>query len=141
MSFDKAVAKAVKRLETGKKAALSDSILDVVRYEHDYFMIRTDSRYVKIKYRDVIFIEAFSDFVKIHTTSELFIHLSNLKSIESVLPPSIFIRTHRSFIVNSRYVDSLTGTEVKIGEVLVPIGDSYKESVINSIVGNKLIRR
>jgi two-component system LytT family response regulator len=140
-AFDKGVAKAIKRIETRKKAKLADSMIDAINHEHDYFVIRTDARYVKIKYKDVIYIEAFSDFVKIHTPSELFIHLSNLKNIEGMLPPSIFIRTHRSYIINTRYVDSLSGSEIKIGDSIVPIGESYKENVISQIVGNKLVRR
>jgi len=141
VSFDRAVSKAIKRLETGKKADIADSMISAMNHDHEYFVIRTDSKYVKIKYKDVVFIEAFSDFVKIHTPSEIYVNLSNLKSIESTLPKDIFIRIHRSYIVNTRYVESISGSEIKMGDSIVPIGESYKENVMNYIVGNKLIKR
>jgi len=141
VAFDRAVSKAIKKIETTKKADIADSMIDAMNHDHEYFVIRNDSKYVKIKYKDVVFIEAFADFVKIHTPSEIYIHLSNLKSIENALPQSIFIRTHRSYIVNTRYVESISGSEIKIGDFMIPIGDSYKEIVMDRIIGNKLIKR
>jgi two-component system LytT family response regulator len=140
-AFDRAVSKAIKKIEIEKKADIADSMIDVINQDHEYFVIRNDSKYVKIKYKDVVFIEAFADFVKIHTPLETYVHLSNLKSIEAALPQSIFIRTHRSYIVNTRCVESISGSEIKIGDSIIPIGESYKEIVMDRIIGDKLIKR
>ncbi len=140
-AFGRAISKAIKKIETTRKADITDSMIDSMNSDHEYFVIRNDSKYVKIKYKEVVFIEAFSDFVKIHTPAEIYVHLSNLKNIESALPQKIFIRTHRSYIVNTQFVESIAGTEIKMGDSIVPIGESYRELVMDRIIGNKLIKR
>lgn len=52
-----------------------------------------------------------------------------LKSLEQTLPTSKFKRVHRSFIVNTKYVTSLKGKELFLGEVKIPISNSYYEEV------------
>ena len=59
--------------------------------------------------------------------------LMSMKSMEEHLNPDIFIRIHRSFIININKIDTIEKSIVKIGRASIPISDSYKESVMNKI--------
>lgn len=139
--FKKAIAKAVKQLEERQKQQSAANDDQAVTAETDYFVIRTESQYVKISYAEVIYIEALSDFVKIFTASQVYITLSNLKNIERSLPASMFIRIHRSYIANLKYIESISSSEVKVNNIQLPLGESYKKNVMDQVIGNRLIKR
>ena len=56
---------------------------------------------------DVIFIEASGDYTSIRTLDKKHLHNETLKTLEAVLDPSYFVRIHRSFIVNVRFIKEL----------------------------------
>ncbi|RPD45271.1 DNA-binding response regulator [Hymenobacter sediminis] len=106
------------------------------------FFIRTDAQFVRLHYREVLYIEALKDFTKINTSDgRTHLTLVNLKNLEEQLPPGLFIRTHRSYLVNSARIDSVSNLEVKVGGHALPLGQTYRERVTERIVNRSLIRR
>jgi DNA-binding LytR/AlgR family response regulator len=59
--------------------------------------------------------------------------LLSLKSLEEKLPADQFIRCHKSFIVNKSKVTALDGGNLILGEKSIPIGQSYRDKVIEAI--------
>ena len=97
--------------------------------------------YVKVRYSDVLYIEAFSDFVKIYTSkSHVHITLVSMKNIEKSLPAN-FLRIHRSYIINTTHVTAVNGSRVLMGETVVPMAKGYIDIVMEKIVGDRLIKR
>ncbi|MFD2786630.1 LytR/AlgR family response regulator transcription factor [Hymenobacter rubripertinctus] len=106
------------------------------------FFIRTDARFVRLHYREVLYIEALKDFTKINTSDgRTHLTLVNLKNLEEQLPPGLFVRTHRSYLVNAARIDSMSSLEVKVGGHALPLGQTYRERVTERIVNHSLIRR
>lgn len=106
------------------------------------FFIRTDAQFVRLHYRDVLYIEALKDFTKINTADgRTHLTLVNLKNLEEQLPPGLFVRTHRSYLVNSARIDSVSNMEVRVGGHALPLGQTYRERVTERIVNRSLIRR
>jgi DNA-binding LytR/AlgR family response regulator len=58
-----------------------------------------------------------------------------LGQIEEHLPKGDFLRIHRSFIVAKEKIEAFTSTEIEVGNKQLPIGRSYKESVIQLLEG------
>jgi DNA-binding LytR/AlgR family response regulator len=139
--FKLAISKVFNQIEMGKKVQFSEHIIDNFKVEEDYFVIRTGSNYIKIRFADVVYIEAMADFIKIHLDKQVHIALSNLKNIEKILPTSLFLRVHRSFIVNKKHIDSIGGMTINIRNVEIPLGESFKEVVMSQVVGNRLLKR
>ncbi|MBI1307059.1 MAG: response regulator [Bacteroidetes bacterium] len=86
---------------------------------------------------DIVHLEADGSYCFVHTNKKP-IHISvNLKQFSSLLPDNIFIRAHRSFVVNLRHVNGLDRNKriVYIGEshVEIPIGSKYYTSLINRL--------
>ncbi|GAB3226800.1 LytTR family DNA-binding domain-containing protein [Hymenobacter seoulensis] len=106
------------------------------------FFIRTDAQFVRLHYREVLYIEALKDFTKINTSDgRTHLTLVNLKNLEEQLPPGLFVRTHRSYLVNAARIDSVSNLEVKVGGHALPLGQTYRDRVTERIVNRSLIRR
>ncbi len=100
----------------------------------DYFFVKADYKIVKVFYDEIIFIEGLSEYVKIHTTGKNLVVLESLKNLESNLPPDKFIRIHKSYIVATGKIEAITGNSIEIDEELLPIGKSYKDTVLKKLL-------
>lgn len=140
--FFAAVNKAIKFIEVNEKATVTDTLKNIVKTGEGYFFIHTRQQYVKIQYKDVLYIEALENFVKIFTRDkeEPVIGLVNLKLIESSLPAELFLRTHKSYIINMNHVNAMDQDSIKLDNKLVPIGRAYKKSVMDTVIKKNLIK-
>ncbi len=99
--------------------------------------IKKNNSLVRVRYGDILWIEAMENYVIISTVNERFtIHLT-MKSIENQLPSVRFKRVHRSFIVNIGKIDSIEDNVITMrsteGRKTIPIGKSYRETLINEL--------
>lgn len=100
---------------------------EVVTNDHIY--VNVNKKFVKIKFADILYIESIKDYIRIHLPDTNIVTKDAISSFEEKLP-SEFLRTHRSFIVNTVKITAFTKVDVEIGEKEIPIGSSYKEGVI-----------
>ncbi len=108
----------------------------------DYIFIRHERKFVKLFFKDIIYINGLKDYVMIHTKDEKFITAMNLKTILSQLPSDIFVRSSKSYALNKNFIKSIDVDFIDLGNnIEVPFGKSYKDALKNSIIGNKLIDR
>jgi len=140
--FFLAVNKAVKSIDSNEKAMAADTLKNMIKTGEGFFFIHTKQQYVKIQYKDVLYIEALENFVKIHIRDkkEPIIGLVNLKLIENSVSPEVFLRTHKSFIININHVTAMDLDNMKLENKLVPIGRAYKEIVMETVIKKNLIR-
>jgi DNA-binding LytR/AlgR family response regulator len=103
----------------------------------DEIFIKSGSSLVKLKIRDIIYVEALENYVTLNTNTEKYTIHFTMKAIESQLPSGIFLRVHRSFIVNKSMIQAIkeNNLEINIGGSLksIPVGKSYRESLLNEI--------
>ncbi|WP_273566123.1 LytR/AlgR family response regulator transcription factor [Maribacter halichondriae] len=83
----------------------------------------------KLKYSDILYIESDSEYVVYHTAPSKIMSNQSLKKLEDLLPNDIFMRVHRSYIVNTQKVSALKGRDLLIGETKIPVSDSYFNAV------------
>ncbi len=88
--------------------------------------VKSDLKFVKIKFDEIIYVEAMADYVIIHVEDGRHIIHSTMKGIDKKLTQENFIRVHRSYIVNLKKIDEVDHHAVVLGEKSVPIGASYK---------------
>ena len=100
---------------------------------NDHFFVRSDRKMIKVSLQEIQFIESVGDYIKIHMTGKTVITRETITGIESNLPPANFIRTHRSFIVSKRHIESFTSEFIEIGKKQVPVSRSYKDSVLKRL--------
>jgi DNA-binding LytR/AlgR family response regulator len=103
----------------------------------DEIFIKKGNSLVKIKYSEILWVEALENYVVMKTLVEKFTIHFTMKAIENQLPSSYFKRVHRSFIVNIKSIFSIEDNSViiKTNDVrrVIPIGKSYKDSLLRDI--------
>ena len=107
----------------------------------DYFFVKCDSKFEKVNYVDVRYVESLQNYVIIHTPSKKLVTYMTLSSLENQLPKDQFLKVHKSFIVSIAGIKAIDGNEILIGESRIPISRNLKDQVINRIIGNNLFRR
>jgi DNA-binding LytR/AlgR family response regulator len=95
----------------------------------DSITVKSGYDLFKLKYADITHIESDSEYAVFYTADKKVMSLQSLKSLEKILDPSLFIRVHRSFIVNKTKVTSLKSRDLFLGAIQIPVSDSYYEMV------------
>lgn len=123
--FDEAIQKAV--LIIVDKKLVEDQ---------NFLTIRADYKLNKIPYDEILYLEGLDDYVKIHLNDGKKITARiSMKGMQEKLPDHLFLRVHRSYIVPLNKIKSFQNKVLSLGEIEIPVGDTYK-----SIVAEKLIR-
>lgn len=99
----------------------------------DFMFVKSEQKLVKVKFSEIEFIEGMKDYVKIFTKEKVIITLLTMKFFESNLPPTDFIRIHKSYIVNVDAIRSISGNEVEMKNSKLPIGSIYKDNLLKRI--------
>ena len=90
--------------------------------------IRADFSLVKIPLPDILYIEGLADYLKIHIKDRKPITTRMpMKNMMEKLPPTDFIRVHRSFILPFSKIEAVRGTTIFIGDQEFPIGRTYTD--------------
>lgn len=107
----------------------------------DHFFVRCDGVLQRVLYNEVIYVEAKMNYVMIHLESRKLMVYLTIANLEQQLPDDIFIKVHKSYVVNKRRVNSIRGNVLDMGVREIPISQTLKDEVINKIVNNQLVRR
>ncbi len=97
----------------------------------NYLMVKANYQTYKIPFDDILYLEGFDDYVKVHTVNAKYpiMTLGSLKKIMQQLPQSKFQRVHRSFIVSLNKIDSFQkSTLVLVNGEALSIGETYRKS-------------
>ncbi|OCB78472.1 LytR/AlgR family response regulator transcription factor [Flavobacterium crassostreae] len=97
------------------------------------FYINVDRRLIKIELNSIDLIEAKGDYIHIKTESKNYMVHSTLKNIAHKLPKEIFLKVHRSFIINVKKIIDIEDNSVLIGKNVVPVSRSNKTELLNRI--------
>lgn len=95
----------------------------------DSFTIKSGYDLHKVKYEDIQYIVSDSEYVTFHMADKKIISNQRLKALEQELPSAMFMRVHRSYIINKNSVTGLKGRDLLLSDVVIPVSDSYYEQV------------
>ncbi len=96
----------------------------------DFMFVRSDRRMLKIDFEAILYVESYSDYIKIHLANETIVTRETISAIEAKLPSHQFLRIHRSFIIAIAHISSFTNEHVIINERALTISRSYKKSAL-----------
>ncbi|WP_024770447.1 LytR/AlgR family response regulator transcription factor [Aquimarina macrocephali] len=102
---------------------------------NEFIFVRSDRRMKKVDFSEIIYVESYSDYVKIHCPSNTVITRETISTIESKLPQQYFMRTHRSYIISISRIDSFSNEEIIVGKKSIPISRNYKAEVLGRLEG------
>jgi len=99
----------------------------------DCIFIKTDGKIFKVRYDDLLFAEASGNYIKITTAQQTLLPAMTFTSFEELLPKDIFLRVHRSFIINKAKISHIEGNRVFINDTEIPIGSNYKDLFLKEL--------
>ena len=97
--------------------------------------IKSGNKFFKVNFSEIVYIEAMKDYLKIHTADYKLVTHQTMTEMEKILPSKQFIRVHKSFIVAVARIKSVYGSSIETEKDTIPIGLSYKSSVMGFIAG------
>ncbi len=130
--FFRAVEKAQRRYEENRE----------IKEGINAIFIKQENRLIRVRYDEVLWIEALENYVMVTTYSEKYTIHFTMKAIEGRLPLDIFLRVHRSYIVNKNKIreirENSLGIDIEGDSIQIPIGKSYRDRLMGDI--NLMIR-
>jgi len=100
---------------------------------NDHMYIKSSGKFIRVNFADIIYIEGMKDYLKICTSTANIVTLQTMNEMERSLPPTQFIRAHKSYIVSLQYIKSIYGNNIETARLTIPIGINYKEKVMQLI--------
>jgi len=125
--FLKAIDKTIRYFECKEGAKNNDKEI----------FIKKGSSLVKLKLTDIVYIEALENYICLYTRNDRFTIHFTMKAIENQLPSGVFIRVHRSYIINKSTIQAIKENtlDLVVGDSVksIPIGKSFRDSLLNDI--------
>ena len=126
--FIVAVDKAIDNLNGLKKMALPNNTSN-----DNYLFIKADGRIYNIKFDELLYAEAKGNYTRIITTTHEITSNISFTNFEKMLPPILFIRVHRSFIINKSKIGHIEGNRLFINKTEISIGNNYKDGFLKNL--------
>lgn len=116
------------------------------RLSHDmpqdkYFFVKSNGKIEKIAFDDLIYVEALTNYVILHTIHEKFITYLTIKGLMESLPANQFVQVHKSFIINIDKAKTIDGNVIHLGNASITIGQSFRDEVMKKILKDKFLKR
>jgi DNA-binding LytR/AlgR family response regulator len=96
-------------------------------------LIKSDRKMHKVFLEDIQYIESLDDFVKVYLKTRILISRENISALEGRLPKEMFVRIHRSFIVSTIHINSISAEGVDISGKVLPFGRAFKMSAMAAL--------
>ncbi|MCH3882204.1 MULTISPECIES: LytR/AlgR family response regulator transcription factor [Tenacibaculum] len=128
--FKKAIDKAEKK-EVSKTNASSNTSTSK-EIDNDFY-VNIDRRLIKIDLPSIYLIEAKGDYIKIKTEDKDYTVHSTLKKIEEKLPDSLFLKVHRSYIINVKKIIDIEDNSVLIKRDVIPVSRSKRPELMKRL--------
>lgn len=93
----------------------------------EFIFVKSEYKAIRVDLKNILYFESLRDYVAIHTTTGKILTLQSLKSFEDLLQDSNFVRVHKSYIIAADKVSSIERRRVVIGNIYIPVGDTYME--------------
>ena len=141
--FDQAVQRATERIRQNETNFThiqeETSAREVQGYSKNLF-VQKNEKLVNLPVQNIVHLEASKDYTIISTQTDQFVSSLGISKLEEKLDPEIFIRIHRSTIINlqklaeiERYGAGSLAARMENGKVF-PISRSYAKAIKEKIV-------
>ncbi len=107
----------------------------------NFFFVKCDGRIEKILYDELVYVEAMLNYVVLHTDTRKLIVYLTIKGIMEQLPPEIFLKIHKSTIVNINKIKSIEGNEINMGKAKVVISQTLQDGIMKEILKDRMMKR
>ena len=126
--FLKAINKVL-QINSNTEHVLSPQKENNTETANSFLYFRADRKMVKVFFREILFIEALKDYIKIVTDTKTIITKYVLSTLEEMLPSNEFLRIHKSYIIAINKIESYNADSIQVTKYELPVGRLYKFDV------------
>jgi two-component system response regulator LytT len=126
--FNKAIQKATNFSKLPKENAKSQEV-EVVKELY----VNIDRRLIKLNFETINVVEAKGDYILIKTETKNYTVHSTMKKIQEKLPEDLFLKVHRSFIINTKKIIDIEDNSVLIEKDVVPVSRSNRPELMKRL--------
>ncbi len=101
--------------------------------DQDHMFIKSDGKLIRLHNDDILFIESMGDYVKFITPAKKYITHNTIKNLETKVNPQVFMKVHRSYIVNFTKINDIQENTLFINGNMIPISKTHKSGVMQKI--------
>ena len=96
--------------------------------EHDSILVKSGRDLLSLCFKEIIYIKAMGNYIRIHLyNNKVITSLEKISFIQHRLPAEFFLRIHKSYIINSKYLNSYNNKEVVLNnDITLPLSLTYK---------------
>ncbi len=128
VSFSR-LLKAIQRFEYQKTSGGEEQ----ESVQKKYLFVTVDRIKMKIDLEDISYIEGLKDYVQIRTQTDKIVTRQTMTDMERELSPGSFLRIHRSFIINTEKIKTVSYDEISVGNETLPVGRTYRNEVMRKL--------
>jgi two-component system response regulator LytT len=99
----------------------------------EFVFVKVDKTLHKIMLDNIIYIQSDRNYVTLVTKDLSLSFIDSLKNWTNYLEQDNFLQVHKSFILNVRYIEKVTGNVVYVHEQKIPVGKTFKESLLSRV--------
>jgi len=131
-------ANSLYELRHNQRAGEPEATPEALPKDKEYISVKADYKVSLVKISNIVYLESEGEYVRMHLDDGTTITtLFRLKNMEAALPSDMFMRVHRSYIVNLRCIKGYVRGRVFLSDTAyVPISENYKESFQHYIDSN-----
>lgn len=133
--FKKAIGKAIKKQSETQQKEVTTSTTPketTTDYKNDFY-VNIDRRLIKININSVYLVQAKGDYINIKTEEKNYVVHSTLKKIEEKLPTHLFLKVHRSYIINIKKIVDIEDNSVLIKKDVIPVSRSKRPELMKRL--------
>jgi DNA-binding LytR/AlgR family response regulator len=131
ISFER-LLKAVNKFFERQSFITSSKIVNT-EGDEPFIYLRADRKQHKTFLKDILYIESLDEYVKVYLREKMLITRESISVLEKKLPPELFVRIHRSFLVSAKAVVSIAADGVEISGKILPFGRAFKQSALAAL--------
>jgi two-component system LytT family response regulator len=125
-----------------KASLLNDRNVTETATQDDFIFIKTDNKgkIIKVNYDSIYYIESSNNYVVFKLANARYITYVTLKEVIQQLPPNLFLRVHKSFIINQNKIDFINGNQIILNDKTnIQLGVTYRDEFFKA-VDSRLIK-
>lgn len=134
ISFDRFMQAVNKYFESVPQEVITGDPAN--KEKDDFFYIRAEKKNVKVRYDEINYIESIKDYVKIVCKTKTVISKIMIGQLIELLPESLFLRIHRSYVVYIPNIEAFSSISVEVPGMEIPIGRHYKNETLKTLTHN-----
>ncbi len=129
IAFERMVKAVNKFFDSKKENAVTSIEQGGTRFIH----IKSDRKIHKLEEGEIVYIESLDDYVKIHLKDSKLITRENISTLEAKLSCPPFVRIHRSFIINSKWIKTISHDGIELNGKQLPFGRTFKKAALSQL--------